>query len=87
MTWLGSNTYDSLPVVVLDYRKSVNTVRHVVELLYAVVRDDVSLPAICIELADSRQRKYRMRCGVHRYHASLTLGFSHLPAKIIERMD
>jgi hypothetical protein len=50
------------------------------------IRDDVSLPAIYIELADPGQRKYRARAGVHRYHASRALGFSHVPAEIIERL-
>src|ERR1700751_5312378 len=51
------------------------------------IRHNVSLPAICIERADPGQRWYRVRCGVHRYHASLTLGFSHVPAEIVERID
>jgi len=50
------------------------------------IRDGVALPAICIELADPGQRRYRVRCGVHRYHASLALGFSHVPAEIVERL-
>jgi hypothetical protein len=50
------------------------------------IRDDVSLPAIEVELADPGQRRYRVRGGVHRYHASLTLGFSHVPAEIVERL-
>ena len=49
------------------------------------IRDNVSLPAIYIERGD--QRPYRVRCGVHRYHASLALGFSHVPAEIVERID
>lgn len=51
------------------------------------IRDSVSLPAIYIELADPGQRRYRVRAGVHRYHASLTLGFSHVAAEIVERID
>ena len=51
------------------------------------IRDNISLPAIHIERADPGQRPYRVRCGVHRYHASLTLGFSHVPAEIVERID
>lgn len=51
------------------------------------IRDNVSLPAICIEKGDPGQRLYRVRCGVHRYHASLVLGFSHVPAEIVERID
>jgi hypothetical protein len=54
--------------------------------LLSGIRDNVSLPPIYIELADPGERKYRVRCGVHRYHASLTLGFSHVPAEIIERL-
>jgi hypothetical protein len=48
------------------------------------MRDNVSLPAIVIERADPGQRPYRVRERVHRYHASLTLGFSHVPAEIVE---
>src|SRR6185437_9938469 len=43
--------------------------------ILAGIRDNVSLPAVFIERADPGQRSYRVRCGVHRYHASLTLGF------------
>ena len=50
------------------------------------IRDDVPLPAICIfENADLGPRRFRVQCGVHRYHASLTLGFTHIPAEIIPR--
>lgn len=55
--------------------------------LLSGVRDGVSLPAIYIEVADPGQRRYRVRAGVHRYHASLALGFSHVPAEIVERID
>jgi hypothetical protein len=51
------------------------------------IRDEVSLPPVYLERADAGQRTYRVRWGVHRYHASLTLGFSHLPAEIVERID
>ena len=51
------------------------------------IRDNVSLPAIYIERANPGQRPYRVREGVHRYHASVTLGFSHIPAEIVERID
>jgi hypothetical protein len=51
------------------------------------IRDNVSLPPICIEVANPGQRRYRVRCGVHRYHASLALRFSHVPAEIVERID
>jgi hypothetical protein len=51
------------------------------------IRDNDPLPAICIEVADLGQRPYRVRCGMHRYHASLALGFSHVPAEIVERID
>jgi hypothetical protein len=55
--------------------------------LLSGIRDDVPLPVIWIENADPGQRRYRMRCGVHRYHASLTLGFTHIPAEIVPRID
>jgi len=51
------------------------------------IRDNVSLPAIYVEKADPGQRPYRVRAGVHRYHASRTLGFSHVPAEIVDRLD
>lgn len=51
------------------------------------IRDNVSLPAIYVENANPGQRRYRVRCGVHRYHASLMLGFSHVPAEVVERLD
>jgi hypothetical protein len=50
------------------------------------IRDNHSIPRIHVERADPGQRMYRVRCGVHRYHASLTLGFSHVPAEIVERL-
>jgi len=55
--------------------------------LLSGIRDGVSLPAIFIERGDPGQRRYRVREGVHRYHASLALGFSHVPAEIVERID
>jgi hypothetical protein len=50
------------------------------------IRDDVSLPAIYIERADPGQRPYRVRHGVHRYHASLVVKFSHIPVEIVDRI-
>jgi hypothetical protein len=70
------------------YSLDANGFRHdrMVQILTGI-RDDVSLPAIHIERADSGQPPYRVREGVHRYHASRALGFSHVPAKIVERLD
>jgi hypothetical protein len=53
-----------------------------VRLLIGIL-DNISLPAIYIERANG-PRRYRVRGGVHRYHASLALGFSDVPAEIIE---
>lgn len=39
------------------------------------IRDNVSLPAICVEAADQGTRRYRVRCGVHRYHATASSVF------------
>jgi hypothetical protein len=77
-----------VPLRKSGYSLDVNGFRHdrMVRLLNGI-RDNVSLPAICIETADPGPRQYRVREGVHRYHASLTLGFSHIPAEIIERLD
>jgi hypothetical protein len=70
------------------YPLDANGFRHdrMVRLLTGI-RDNVSLPAIYIERADPDQRPYRVREGVHRYHASLALGFSHVPAEVVERLD
>jgi len=51
------------------------------------VRENLSLPPIRIEIADPGLRQYRVREGLHRYHASLKLGFSHIPAEIVERTE
>jgi hypothetical protein len=77
-----------LPLRKSGYPLDVNGFHHdrMVRLLTGI-RDNVSLPAIYIERADPGQRPYRVREGVHRYHASLALGFSHLPAEIVERID
>ena len=48
------------------------------------IREDVPPPAAYVEGGDPQQRPYRVREGVHRYHASLALGFSHIPAEIVE---
>jgi hypothetical protein len=69
------------------YALDANGFRHnrMMRLLIGI-RDNVSLPAIYIEQADPGQRTYRVREGVHRYHASLALGFSHIPVEIVERL-
>jgi ParB-like chromosome segregation protein Spo0J len=54
--------------------------------ILAGIRENVLLPSIEVELADPGQRRYRVRGGVHRYHASLMLGFLHVPAEIVERL-
>jgi len=48
------------------------------------MRDNVSLPPIFVDPGDTRP--YRVRCGVHRYHSSLALGFSHIPAEFGQRI-
>jgi hypothetical protein len=53
----------------------------------AGIRDGNSFLPIYIETADPGQRPYRLRDGVHRYYAALTLGFSHVPSEIVERID
>jgi hypothetical protein len=50
------------------------------------IRDDDAIPPIYVEKAHPDQRPYRLREGVHRLYASITLGFSHAPAEIIERL-
>ena len=73
------------PLRISGYSLDANGFRHdrMVSVLTGI-RDNVSLPAIRIEMADPGQRQYRVREGAHRYHASLALGFSHIPAEIVE---
>ena len=51
------------------------------------IRDGASIPAIYIEAANPGQRRYRLRGGFHRYYASITVGFSHMPSSIVDRLD
>jgi hypothetical protein len=50
------------------------------------IRNGASIPPIYVEESGSGQRPYRVRNGVHRYWASVTVGFTHVPADIIERL-
>ncbi len=77
-----------VPLRKSGYPLDANGFRHgrMVRLLKGI-RDNISLPAIYVERGDPGQRPYRVREGVHRYHASLALGFSHIPAEIVERLD
>jgi hypothetical protein len=77
-----------VPSAVLTTRSTATGSAHdrMVRLLSGI-RDDVSIPAIYVEPAGPGKRPYRVREGVHRYHASRALGFSHMPAEIVERID
>jgi hypothetical protein len=44
------------------------------------------VPVVPIELLGQR-RIYRLRDGMHRFYASLTLGFTHRPAKFSNRTE
>lgn len=74
------------PLRFSDYPLSANGFDHdrMVRLLTGI-RDNVALPHILIEVTEAGGRPYRVREGVHRYHASLALDFSHVPAEIIPR--
>lgn len=47
------------------------------------IRNGDDLPPVPVERTDAGH--YRLREGTHRFYASLTLGFSHLPVEICER--
>jgi hypothetical protein len=49
------------------------------------IRDGDPLPPIEVEIADPGQRPYRLRGGFHRFYASLTCRFSHIPVDIVPR--
>jgi hypothetical protein len=55
--------------------------------ILAGIRNDDAMPPIEVEKADPGQRPYRLRAGFHRFYASFTVGFSHVPAEIVERLD
>jgi len=48
------------------------------------IRDDDALPPIPVQRADQGPLPYRLRDGTHRFYASLALGFSHIPAVLVE---
>jgi hypothetical protein len=48
------------------------------------IRDNKPISPISVERVRGA-RPYRVYEGMHRYHASLALGFSWVPAKIVER--
>jgi hypothetical protein len=74
------------PVRFSGYPLSANGFDHdrMVRLLTGI-RGGVALPHILIEAAEGGDRQYRVHQGLHRYHASRTLGFSHVPAEVIDR--
>jgi hypothetical protein len=87
---VGSHEYIALADIEVPQRNSDcpldgNGFEHdrMVRLLIGL-RDNVPLPAVYIERGDPHQPPYRIREGVHRYHASLALGFTHIPAEILE---
>lgn len=46
------------------------------------IRDGAALPPVPVERIEPGAHCYRLRSGTHRFYASLTLGFSHIPAEI-----
>jgi hypothetical protein len=46
-----------------------------------------ALPPIDVEIADLGRLPYRLRGGVHRYYASRTFGFTHIPVDIVPRLS
>ena len=52
--------------------------------LLNMIRDDLVCEAPIEVFRQEGQRPYRLYNGVHRYYASRTLGFTHVPADILE---
>lgn len=50
------------------------------------IRVGDALPPIDVEASDPGQRPYRLRVGFHRFYASLTCRFSHIPVDIVPRL-
>jgi len=48
------------------------------------IRDDVPFSEPIYVARQAGQWPYFLRDGVHRYYASLTLGFTHVPAEVID---
>jgi hypothetical protein len=49
----------------------------------AGIRDDVLFPKPIQIIRQASLLPYRLHHGVHRYYASLALGFTHVPAEIV----
>jgi hypothetical protein len=50
------------------------------------IRANDPLPPIDVEIADPGQRPYRLRGGFHRFYASMTCGFTHIPVDVVPRL-
>lgn len=48
------------------------------------IRDGAALPPVPVERIEKGAHLYRLRDGTHRFYASGALGFSHVPAEIVE---
>jgi hypothetical protein len=55
------------------------------KILNGILAND-ALPPIDVEIADPGQRPYRLRSGFHRFYASFTCGFTHVPVDIVPRL-
>jgi hypothetical protein len=49
-----------------------------------MIRDDLPCNEPIYLYRQAGQRPYALKDGVHRYYASRTLGFTHLPAEVID---
>lgn len=53
------------------------------------IRHDQTLPPIEVEVDDANEDRFthRLYHGFHRFHASIAVGFSHVPALIVDMRD
>ena len=67
----------SIPLDVNGFRRD-----RMMRILVGIRENDFIPPIVVERAADpNEQPSYRLRCGVHRFYASLTLGFTHIPAE------
>jgi hypothetical protein len=63
------------------------TAERMISVLKAM-RLDQPLPPVEVEVDDAWERfPYRLYHGYHRFHASIAVGFSHIPAVIVDMQD
>jgi hypothetical protein len=57
-----------------------------ISIFEGIIASD-SIPPIDVDLAPAPAQRYRVRDGLHRYYASIALGFSRVPVTVLPFFD